>query len=157
MHGLPPQPFSFFRKIYQHIISKKKGIIVLASFDDKIIAGSINFHFGNKAIFKYGASDKKYLHLRPNNAVMWESLKYYIQNGYKHFHFGITELRNSGLAQFKRGWGTTERIIHYNRYDYAKAAFVSAGSEIKPPYRLFRALPIPVLNMAGNLIYRHVG
>ena len=31
-HGLPPQPFSFFRKIYRHIISKQKGIVVLASY-----------------------------------------------------------------------------------------------------------------------------
>jgi len=34
-HGLPPQPFSFFEKIYDHIISRNLGLVVLASYEEK--------------------------------------------------------------------------------------------------------------------------
>ena len=66
-HGLPPQPYSFFKKIYEHIISKDKGFVTLASYEKKKIAGAVFFHFGREANFKYGASDRRYLSLRPNN------------------------------------------------------------------------------------------
>jgi len=50
-------------------------MVVLASFDQENVAGAIYFHLGEKAVFKYGASDKKFQHLRANNLVMWEAIK----------------------------------------------------------------------------------
>ena len=38
----------------------KKGFVILASHQDKVIAGAIYFHFGEKVIYKYGASNKCY-------------------------------------------------------------------------------------------------
>jgi lipid II:glycine glycyltransferase (peptidoglycan interpeptide bridge formation enzyme) len=102
-HGLPPQPFHFFKKIHDHIISKNLGVVVLASFDRENVAGAIYFHIGEKAVFKYGASDKKFQHLRANNLVMWEAIKWYSQNGYRSLCFGRTEPENQGLLQFKSG------------------------------------------------------
>jgi len=60
---------------------------------------------------KYGASEKAYHHLRPNNLIMWEAIKWCAQNGFKTFSLGRTEPENEGLLQFKQGWGTTEKII----------------------------------------------
>jgi lipid II:glycine glycyltransferase (peptidoglycan interpeptide bridge formation enzyme) len=156
-HGLPPQPFYFFRKLYKHIISKKKGFVILASYCDKVVAGAIYSHFGNKALFKYGASDKNYQHLRANNLVMWEAIKWYEQNGCKYFSFGRTEPDHEGLLQFKRGWGTQEETIHYYKYDLTKDEFVKDSSRIKSFYSICQKLPLPVLKLAGHLVYRHIG
>jgi len=123
-HGLPSQPIFFFRKLYEHIISTKKGFVILASYHNKIVAGAVFTHFGNKAIFKYGASDKVYHHLRPNNLVIWETIKLYAQNGYKYLSLGRTEPEHEGLLQFKRGWGTRKKTIHYYKYDLTKDTFV---------------------------------
>ena len=86
-HGLPPQPFYFFKKIHEHIISQNKGFVALALHEGKVIAGAVFFQFGNQAIFKYGASDPRYLHIRPNNLVMWEAIKWHCQNGYQNLQF----------------------------------------------------------------------
>ncbi len=96
-HGLPPQPFYFFRKIYKHIISTKKGFVVLALYRNKVVAGAVYSHFKDRALFKYGASDQNYQHLRANNLVMWEAIKWYAQNGCKSFNFGRTEPDHKGL------------------------------------------------------------
>ena len=93
-HGLPPQPLYFFKKVYEHVISKNLGIVVLASYENSIVAGAVFFHLGEKAVFKYGASDENFHHLRPNNLVMWEAIKWYSQNGYKSICFGRTEPGN---------------------------------------------------------------
>ena len=155
-HGLPPQPFSFFERIYDHIISKNLGLVVLASYEQKAVAGAVYFHFGNKAVYKYGASDIRYQDLRANNLVMWEAIRWYSQNGYKNLCFGRTEPENSGLIQFKSGWGTTEQPISYYRYDFKKEAFIPGHSRTTGFHnRVFKNMPVPILKKVGALLYRH--
>jgi hypothetical protein len=156
-HGLPPQPYHFFEKLYEHIISPRKGIVVLASYRKRIIAGALYFHLGGKAIYKYGASDRGQQHLRPNNLIMWEAIKWYGKNGLKSFSFGRTDLDHKGLLQFKRGWGTKEKTIHYYKYDLTKDEFVKDSSRIKSFNTFFQKLPLPLLKLAGRLFYRHIG
>ena len=157
-HGLPPQPFSFFKKIYEHVVSRNLGFAILASYQDKPIAGGVFFHFGEKAVYKYGASDLQYQHLRANNLVMWEAIKWCCQNGYKSFCFGRTEPENQGLIQLKSGWGTTEQQINYYRYDFRKEGFVNSQSKVTGFYnKIFRKIPIPLLRTIGSIFYKHVG
>ena len=156
-HGIPPQPFYFFKEIYNHIISPGKGFVVLARYKSKPIAGAVYFHFGQNAIYKYGASNRKLLHLRANNLVMWTAIKWYIRNGFKTFSFGRTAPSNTGLLQFKRGWGPDERIVSYFKYDFIRECFVKEKPKRQILYFLFRRLPLPVLNLTGRLLYRHVG
>ncbi len=156
-HGLPPQPFRFFKKIHEHILSQDRGFVALAAHQDKVIAGAVYFHLRDQAIYKYGASDRHYQNLRANNLVMWEAIKYFSEKGCKTFDFGRTEPENEGLLQFKRGWGTTEEVLNYYRYDYSKEAFVAKDSGPKTSYGLFKSMPIPVLRLLGHLAYRHIG
>ncbi len=157
-HGLPPQPYKFFKKVYEHIISMDKGFIALASYKEKYIAGAVYIYIGEKCIYKYGASDRKYQNLRANNLVMWEAIRYCIQKQMKSFCFGRTETENKGLMQFKHGWGTIEQTIKYYRYDFKKECFVekikgSSGIE----ERIFNKMPIFLLRIIGSLLYKHVG
>ena len=130
---------------------------MLASHKGKNIASAVYFHFGDKAIYKYGASDKRYQNLRANNLVMWEAIRWFSKNGFKEFSFGRTEPENSGLLQFKRGWGTEEKTIRYYKYDLKDNVFVKDRSKPKTSYTLFKRMPSPLLNLAGAILYRHVG
>lgn len=156
-HGLPPQPFYFFKRLYDHVISQNHGIIVLASYQKKIIAGAVYFHFGEKAIFKYGASNKNFHPLRPNNLVMWKAIEYYARNGYRSLGFGRTEPENIGLQQFKKGWGVKDERIIYFKYDFGKEAFVNGNLETNLPFKLLTKIPSPLLKFTGFLFYRHSG
>jgi len=158
-HGFPPQPYGFFRKVYDHIISHHLGFVVLASFQEKPIAGAIYFHFGERAVYKYGASNLHHQELRANNLVMWEAIKWYAQNGYKSFCFGRTEPENQGLIQFKSGWGPIEQQINYYRYDLKRCSFVSGSSKVAGFHnnKMFRNMPIPILKSIGSILYKHAG
>lgn len=157
LHGLPPQPHAFFKQVYNHIVSRKKGFVLLAKYHRKAIAGAVFFHFGKKAIYKYGASDRSYQRMRPNNLIMWEAIKSYAQNGYKSLSFGRTEPKNEGLLQFKRGWGTREETINYYKYNLIKAEFVKTDLRPNTAYNILKRVPSPILNLAGTLLYRHAG
>jgi hypothetical protein len=156
-HGLPPQPWSFFEKIHEHIITPQKGLVVLAAYQVRPVAAAVYFHFRNEAIFKFGASDRNHLDHRPNNLVMWEAIKNYSQKGFKVIDLGRTELENIGLRQFKKGWGTDERKIYYYQYDLKKERFVAKNKALKKSYVVFKHLPIPLLRLSGSLLYKHVG
>ena len=157
-HGLPPQPYYFFKSLHEHIISKKNGFLMLASHQERVVAGAIYFHYGKKAIFKYGASDQIYQHLRANNLVMWEAVKKYCLDGYDTLFLGRTETNNKGLRQFKAGWGAEENTIHYYRYDFKKKSFAKGRSPVGPNYnKVFSRIPVPLLKIIGTMLYRHAG
>jgi hypothetical protein len=157
-HGVPPQPYRFFHKIFQHVISKGQGKIVLALHQKQVVAGSIYFHFRQKALYKFGASDMSFQHLRANDLVMWEAIKWYAAKGYQRFCFGRTALDNTGLRRFKSDWGAEERIINYYKYDLRREVFVKTQpSENLLQRRIFRMLPVSSLKLCGSIFYRHMG
>jgi len=157
-HGLPPQPRHFFTKVHREVISRGNGFVALAYHQRKAIAGNVYFHFGRQAVYKYGASDKRYQSLRANNLVMWEAIKWFVGKGFKSLCFGRTEPENEGLRRFKRGWGTQEYQIPYFKYDLQEGAFASGKKQGRSIYAgLLRATPAPVLNIIGSLLYRHMG
>lgn len=157
-HGLPPQPYAFFNHVYEEIISKGQGIIVSASYREKVVAASIFFHFGKSSLFKYGASDMKFQSLRPNNLIMWETLKWYWQRGYKTMNLGRTEAENQGLLRYKRAWGAKESFLKYYKYDIRKKIYLQKRPGLgRLSTRLFARTPIGVLRLVGRLFYKHAG
>ena len=157
-HGLPPQPYYFFKKVYEHILANNFGFIVLGSFEGKAVAGEVYFQLKEKAVYKYGASDKTFQHLRANNLVMWEGIRECIRRGCTILSLGRTDLNHEGLLQFKRGWDTTEQQINYYRYDLKKGSFVSGSSKVTGFHnKIFRNIPIPLLKKVGSVLYKHIG
>lgn len=157
-HGLPPQPASFFLSIYEHIIKPGLGFITLARRGSRPIAAAIFFCFGKHALYKYGASDKRFQELRANNLVMWQGIQFLARNGAEKLHFGRTEQENEGLRRFKLSWNTQEETIEYFRFD-------PSGRQCLAPARsrdfglhkkVFGRLPLIFNRMAGSMIYPHL-
>ena len=157
-HGLPPQPFSFFGKLFECVVSKGSGFVVSALHSGKVIASAVFFHFGSRAVYKYGASDLGHQDLRPNNLIMWEAIKWCRGKGFESFNFGRTEPENKGLLQFKRGWGAQESQLKYHRYDVKSKAFrrerVNSGGLMN---KVFARTPLSMLGLLGRMLYRHAG
>lgn len=155
-HGLPAQPFRFFANIHRHILARNQGHVVLVRQDSVPVAGAVFLHFGDTAIYKFGASDESLQYLRANNLVMWEAIKWHARQGFAHLDFGRTSLANEGLRKFKLGWGTTERPIDYVRHDLRTGAFVTVKDGVSGWYnRIFRLLPVSVSRLAGSFLYKH--
>ena len=155
-HGLPPQPFNFFVNIHRHILSQNQGFVALASHRGRAVAASVYFHLGGRAIYKYGASDLAQQHLRANNLVMWEAIRWLAQHGARQLHFGKTALAHEGLRRFKLAWGTVEETLEYVKYDLRKNKFVTDTDAVSGWHNaIFRALPGFMSRAAGNLLYKH--
>jgi hypothetical protein len=155
-HGLPPQPFGFFLNIWRDVLSQNQGVVVLARAGAETIAGAVYFFLGGRAIYKYGASDLRRQHLRPNNLVMWTAMRWLARNGVTALHLGKTSLANEGLRRFKLNLGAREQRIEYCKFDLRADRFVVGADGIAGWHnRVFRALPVFLSRRAGEMLYRH--
>jgi lipid II:glycine glycyltransferase (peptidoglycan interpeptide bridge formation enzyme) len=156
--GLPPQPACFFQNIHEHIITKNFGFVALVSHKGQNIAGAIFFAFGHQAIYKFGASNMLYQGLYPNHLLLWHVIQWLCHHDYTELCFGRSAPNNTGLVQFKDGWGANKSRIGYYKYDLKTASFVQnvnrwneAGSKI------WQKMPMTLLQLAGSALYRHMG
>lgn len=156
-HGLPPQPFRFFKNLHNVVLANNKGFISVAKYNGKSIASAVFLLIGNKALYKYGASLFEYQNIRPNNLLMWESIKYLKALDYKELNFGRTELENVGLRRFKLGWGSQEKILNYYRFDLGKIGSSNKSTISFSHKRIpLNKFPIPVLRLIGSVLYKHI-
>jgi hypothetical protein len=156
-HGLPPQPFRFFKSLHREVLAKKMGRVVTAWHRGRAIAASLFLHAGRQVLFKYGASDAASQHLRASNLLMWEAIRHYAQEGFETLSMGRTAKNHAGLRRFKLGWGTQEGELGYIRYDFRRGGFDAAQpSRSESGYGIARHLPICVLRCVGRALYRHI-
>ncbi len=156
--GVPPQPWRFFENIQRLVLARNDGWVVLARHGRLPVAGAVYFQSGRTAIYKFGASDDRWQHLRANNLVMWEAIRQFARQGLALLDFGRTSLANEGLRRYKLGWGSVERAIEYVRYDARSGDFVTARDQSSGWHsRVFRLLPLPISRMIGASLYKHVG
>jgi Acetyltransferase (GNAT) domain len=156
-HGLPPQPASFFLNIYEHIVRPGLGFIVLARHGSRSIAAAIFFRFGKNALYKYGASDKRFQEFRANNLVVWHGIQAVAHAGAEKLHFGRTDCENDGLRRFKLSWGTEEETIDYFRVDPSgRECLAPAHHDCGFPKKIFGRLPLALNRLAGSMIYPHL-
>ena len=155
-HGLPPQPFAFFKAIHRHIFERDLGEVITARIAGKPVAAAVFFRNGNRALFKYGAFDTRFQQYRANNMVFWAALKHYQQLGCTAIDLGRTSLRNEGLRRFKEGWGATEYPIQYAKYDLQKNQFVKEKDFVDGWYNwAFRLSPRWVSAIIGKTLYKY--
>jgi hypothetical protein len=158
-HGLPPQPARFFENLRAHLLEKGFGTLLLARHDGHAIAGAVFLHFAGKAIYKYGASDRRCQELRPNNLVFREGIRDLCGKGVRSLSFGRTDLHHEGLRQFKLSWGAVEKTLQYVKYDVpSKSCLPSKKYRSTIPWEsTMSKLPVPLLRLIGRVAYRHVG
>jgi len=156
-HGLPPQPTSFFLNIYEHIIKPGLGFIVLAQRGSRSIAAAVFFRFGKNAIYKFGASDKRFQEFRANNLVMWQGIQLLAHTGVEKLHFGRTDCENDGLRRFKLSWNTQEETISYFRVDPSgRPCLTPVRRDAGLHKRIFGRLPLVFNRLAGSILYPHL-
>jgi hypothetical protein len=114
-----PQPFTFFKNIFDIFITKGLGEIILVQKGAKIIAALIALKSKNTLFYKFGASDMDYLHLRPNNLLFYHLKQFAINEHFSSIDLGLSGASESykGLRRFKESIGGRPVSISYFRID----------------------------------------
>jgi len=105
-HKNIPYPYSFF----QFFLNSVDVEIILAQYNDKIIAGSVFLFYNGFIHYFLNASDYAHRDKQANYLILWNQIKKYAGKNYKVFDFGGTG-KGSSLEVFKKGWGTKKYSI----------------------------------------------
>jgi hypothetical protein len=154
--GLPVQPWRFFELLGRHILSQGLGFILLAFKDAQCLAGGLFLHWQQTLTYKYAASSGEDQQLRPNNLLSWTAMRWGCENGYAVFDLGRTELENTGLRRFKKGWGADETSLVYSVLPHEQP-HTGEGKLMSLMEPIIQKAPPWVCRAAGELMYRHVG
>jgi CelD/BcsL family acetyltransferase involved in cellulose biosynthesis len=156
-HGLPPQPFRFFENIQRHMMESGQGFVATVRMEKRPVAGAVFFLQGRQALYKFGASDYGFQQLRPNDLLMWAAIQHCAERGLHVLNLGRTSLSNEGLRRFKLGLGSAEETIQYAKYDFGSKQFVAEADPVKGWFnRAFAMMPLPILRLAGEMLYPHL-
>ena len=155
-HHLPPQPRAWFDNLVSCLGDQLK--IRIASKDGQPMASILTITYKDVMVYKYGCSDAKYHNLGPMHLLFWKSIQEAKDNGFKQFDMGRSDADNAGLVEFKDRWGATRSTLTYLRYPVSAVKKDSSGGWAgRFAKQLFMHMPDGFLEVAGKLLYRHVG
>lgn len=148
--GLPAPSLRYYNSFFKEM----GGCVKLAMIEREGIpvAGGIFFVYKDKILYALGASDHRYLHLRPNDLLIWEMMKWSASAGYKEFDLGPTPSGNDGLLHFKKKWGGKENLVKRCFYPSIQKNIVNPEGNI-----LFKMLPLSVSKLVGSKVIRSMG
>jgi hypothetical protein len=114
-HGVPAYPRRFSHYMWEELRKDDLIHLYLAYFDDRPVAGVIFFHFGNTAIYGYGASvnDRDFWRIGANQFTMWSAIREAYEKGVSRVDFGPSRFSEPDLRTYKERWGGESRELAY--------------------------------------------
>ncbi len=114
--GAPTQPRRYWNEIWG--LHVQGGALTMGVYLAGTLVASGVFVLGEKhAVYKYGASDSAAWKLRPNHLMFATAFDELAARGVRTMDFGITDLANRSLREFKSRWGGEEKPAHYSATD----------------------------------------
>jgi CelD/BcsL family acetyltransferase involved in cellulose biosynthesis len=152
--GVPMQPRRYFVELWRRILEPGLGFCLIAESERRPVASGIFLAWRGTLIHKYGASDERFLNLRPNHFLLWEAIRWGAENGYDVFDFGRTDHGQDGLRRFKSSWGAREDPLLYSSLGDPSSSSHSPSTP-KLLTSLIRYSPPVFCRALGELLYRY--
>jgi len=154
------QPYRFFENIWRHFLESGAGFLMLARYQDQVIAGALFLKWQNTMYYKFNASAPANLEHRPNDQIIWEAIKCARASGCTRLDFGLSDWDQEGLIRYKRKFGTVEKTISFLRYtpnvpprreETQTRELLSALTQLL----VDRTVPDEVTERGGDNLYRY--
>ena len=113
---IPIKDFKLFCNIHEILVPKGLAKIFLASYNGIYIAGILVLTYNNVIYDWYACSTRKFVHLYPNEYLVWHVLSWGANNGYSTFDFGGAGNPDEkySVRDFKKKFGG--KLVNYRKY-----------------------------------------
>lgn len=154
--GVPAQPWSFFRSIFEAFESNGDLEIWTVSQRGQAIASAVIIRDGQDVHYKWSAR-RDPTSPGASHCLLASILEKYAQD-FRCMHLGRTDIRNVGLNRFKKETGAKPEALPYS---FLPAVPSNVSSEVLGGYQLllsraWRQLPLPVTRLLGSALYRYL-
>lgn len=154
-HGLPPQPLTWFRTLKDCLCNNV--MIRIALKDGQPIAGVLTLLFKSTIVYKYGCSDAAFHSLGAMPMLFWKTIQEAQQQGATGFDLGRSDIDNQGLIDFKEHLGALCFKLTYFRLGSHDFQIPDPSARLRIVNAVFARMPGRLAQMAGRVIYRHIG
>jgi CelD/BcsL family acetyltransferase involved in cellulose biosynthesis len=152
--GVPVQPRRYFVELWRRILEPGLGFCLIAESELRPVASGIFLAWRGTLIHKYGASDERFLNLRPNHFLLWDAIQWGAKNGYELFDFGRTDHGQDGLRHFKSSFGAREEQLLYSSLGGISSS-VRSPSTPRLLTSVIRHSPSVFCRALGEVLYRY--
>lgn len=101
--GIVSHPRNYYQKMVE-IIPDNFAQLILAEFENRIIAGAIIIFYGEVAAYLHGASSNEMRNLMAPFGVQWAAIKIAKEKGYKKYDFGGVSVETGICQKVKKNW-----------------------------------------------------
>jgi Acetyltransferase (GNAT) domain len=152
--NLPPQPLNWFRGLIACFGRNLK--IRVASKDGLPVASILTLAHRKSMVYKYGCSNAAFNNLGGTPFLFWKAIQEAKILGFEELDLGRSDVDNPGLVAFKEHLGASGRLVNYWIYPLSPAGLPRVWKK-RLARRVISTVPDLVLELAGKLLYRHVG
>lgn len=114
--GAPTQPRRYWSRVWE-MHERDEALTIGVYLGDELVANAVFIIGSTHAVFKYSASDVATRDLRTNYLALAAGLQHLATSGVQSMDFGITDLRNMSLREYKARWGGEEQPAHFSATD----------------------------------------
>ena len=151
--GSPPHSFDFFDNIFKFCSKNVK--LLFAEHDNKKIAASIFFTHKKKIYYWKNVSDEEYLHLRPNDLILFKMIEWGQRKKFESLDFGRARMHTGGFL-FKKRWGGKMKELKYYYRIYKETEIPDPEKEkYKFLGGLWKSLPTFLIKRLGPMIRKN--
>ena len=154
--GVPIQPRRFFRMLWDSVVSTGLGLVFVAEANGQPVAAQVCLAWNGTMVGKFSASDANAWSLRPNDMIIWHSIKTAFELDCSQLDMGRTDAENQGLRAFKRSWAAVEEPLVYGTLGVVpEPAPANDGMAGQLLASVIRHSPLVVCRAAGEVLYRY--
>jgi CelD/BcsL family acetyltransferase involved in cellulose biosynthesis len=154
-HGLPPQPLVWFRNLVACL--GDRVLVHVASRGGQPIASIVTLSFKKTMFYKYGGSDSSFHRLGGMPFLFWRMIQDAHARGFAELDLGRSDADQPGLITFKDHLGAARSTLTYYRDPSRKVEATRSGWMSRLAHGVFAHLPDATLDLAGRLLYKHLG
>jgi len=132
--------------------------IFVVRLNGQACAAGITYGFRNRLEIPSASALREFNRVSVNMLLYWTVLKYAIREKYGVFDFGRST-KDAGTYRFKKQWGAEPEQLrwHYCLPDGADLPALNPdNAKFKFAAKIWRRLPLPVANLIGPHIVRHL-
>jgi len=153
--GVPVQSRSFFNRINNKLIKTGLGYVCIVTRRSVPISAGVMLGFNGRFVYKYAASDPAELEHRPNDWLVYNTIRIASEEGYRIFDFGISEKKQEGLRRFKSKWGATESDVFYSYIVGHPDQSGEQSSAMRLASEVIKRSPTVVCRAFGKAFYKY--
>jgi hypothetical protein len=154
-HGVPPQPYSWFRNVLD-CMGDLAEIRMECAGKDAPAAAILTLRFKSSVVYKYGCYNEKFKHLGVMPLLLWRAIENAKAKGATEFDLGRSDENNAGLVAFKGKWAKNPSRLVYWRYPALPSSSSAEDWKLRGAQLLIARSPASVLTAAGRMLYRHI-